>query len=473
MKQLIKNYNNESTIVALTSYPNPPSGKYGHRNFNAVAEFSEKTLAHIASISPVLVLAEDTKSVSSFRVNKNLTVVRVWKKGSTRSFWEIFKLMRQLPRVTSFYVQFEFNVFGGILPNLAMVALLAALKVMGKHITFEMHQVITDVGLLKKHVPLGNRLIELFYNYSLQWFYRLIGLVSTHVIVFEEELRYRLADFIPFHKIHLLSLLVNLKTTPDKKRARALVNRSLRSLAGQNKTKTLKAADFVLLVFGYINGYKGIDWITEVMGTITDPHIKLVIAGGPNPYLQDKPFYKRFYKSIITEAKKHDNIMLTGFVPDEKVHEYFGAADLVVMPYDVFMSASGPFSQALSYAKPILLSDKLSRYSLSYDFKTAMKKAHLKQADLFFPRTTAEFVTRLTRFQKDTTYKHSLELFVKTLRKNRSSKVVTAQYKALLLPPAHPATLKLRLETIDTATRTVVASMRKYLAWPQKAAQAA
>jgi hypothetical protein len=97
----------------------------------------------------------------------------------------------------------------------------------------------------------------------------------------------------------------------------------------------------------------------------------------------------------VSELAKHKHMTHTGFVPDEKVYLYYSAADLVVMPYEVFMSASGPFSRALAHQKPIILSEKLKDYTKSEDFKTAMQKAQVTQSDLYFSLSKKSLLTHV------------------------------------------------------------------------------
>lgn len=402
--------NNKETLLAITSYPNPKDGTLGKKEFNAVSWHSQKTLSHLSTHAPVLVLAESRPGKKSLTPSSSLRVERVWEKGNLFSIFSLLQICLRLSKIKNIFVQFEFNVFGGIIPNLVLLFNLFVLRLLGRHVTFELHQVITDISLLQKHINIKNPAIQYFFNFSLKMFYFILGKIANNIIVFEEELKNRLSSYVTSDKIQVLSLSVDNNKIISQEKARKATN--------------LPKNDFILLVFGFINGYKGIDWIIDAFKYNKDKNLRLVIAGGENPYLKDKPHYQAFYQKIVSEAKKYPHVTLTGFVPDEKIHEYFAASDLVVMPYEVFMAASGPFSLTLSFKKPILLSRVLSNYAKSEDFSRAMKENNLSPKDLFFSFSTKSLLGLVERARTDKVYMSNLQGFVNTLKEYRSSESV-------------------------------------------------
>lgn len=412
------NFNRSDATVVITSYPNPKDGSMGSRGFNAIGWHSRKTLTRLSKYGPVLVLAEKMRGPKTLKINDNLTVTRVWEKGDIFSLLSLIPFVLGLKKTKSVFVQFEFNVFGGILPNLILLFVLAVLRLFGKNITFELHQVITNIGLLKKHVKVGNRITRVFYNLGLRAFYILLGFIATNIIVFEQMLKNRLTRYVRKGKVKVLSLSVEPKRTIDKEKAR--------------KKLKLNTDEFIVMVFGFINGYKGIDWIIDAMSDKSaGNNMRLLVAGGINPYLKDKPQYKAFYQKIVTEVGRHSHMTYSGFVPDEMVDYYFAACDVVVLPYEVFMSASGPFSLALSYKKPILLSDKLKPYSESEDFVDSLVESGLSTQDIFFPLDQNALLTRLYKLQRSANYRKFVS-FSTILAEKRSSPVVVDRLNSIL-----------------------------------------
>lgn len=85
----------------------------------------------------------------------------------------------------------------------------------------------------------------------------------------------------------------------------------------------------IVLFFGFIRHYKGLDILLEAMADerIREQNIKLLIAG--EFYEDEKP-----YQQIIKEKNIQDLIYVhTHFIPDNEVKYYLSAADVVVQPY--------------------------------------------------------------------------------------------------------------------------------------------
>ena len=107
-----------------------------------------------------------------------------------------------------------------------------------------------------------------------------------------------------------------------------------------------------LLFFGFIRDYKGLDWLLEAFGDekLRRFPVKLIIAGefytSPEKYMQ-----------IIREKNLADYIELRiGFIDDQDVANYFGAADMIVQPYKS-ATQSGVTQIAFNYNKPMLVTD--------------------------------------------------------------------------------------------------------------------
>jgi Glycosyltransferase len=85
----------------------------------------------------------------------------------------------------------------------------------------------------------------------------------------------------------------------------------------------------VILFFGYIRKYKGLDILLDAMPEIIkrDPSIKLLIAG---------EFYDEFefYRGMIDKLNIGTSVyMINKFISNEEVYKYYEPADLVVLPY--------------------------------------------------------------------------------------------------------------------------------------------
>jgi D-inositol-3-phosphate glycosyltransferase len=107
-----------------------------------------------------------------------------------------------------------------------------------------------------------------------------------------------------------------------------------------------------LLFFGFIREYKGLDILIRAFSDtrLRSLPIKLLIAG---------EFYtdSKLYTDLITELDLNEQVVLKiGFVPNDEVHLYFCAADLVVQPYRA-ATQSGVTQIAYHFNKPMITTD--------------------------------------------------------------------------------------------------------------------
>ena len=116
------------------------------------------------------------------------------------------------------------------------------------------------------------------------------------------------------------------------------------------KDFNLSIKDDVLLFFGYIREYKGLDLLLNAFKLILEkkPDTVLIIAGFP----ATKQLYDKYIREVNLLPKK--NIKATfNFIPSEDVPKYFISADFVVLPYKK-IDHSGIVHMAYSFGKPII-----------------------------------------------------------------------------------------------------------------------
>ncbi len=98
----------------------------------------------------------------------------------------------------------------------------------------------------------------------------------------------------------------------------------------------IKNEELVILFFGFIRKYKGLDVLLDAVkilkerNPISNSHFlipKLLIAG---EFYEDRRAYD---EQIAKLGIKDDLILHTDFIPDDKVKNYFCAADVVIQPY--------------------------------------------------------------------------------------------------------------------------------------------
>jgi len=120
------------------------------------------------------------------------------------------------------------------------------------------------------------------------------------------------------------------------------------------REKGLKAEanDRILLFFGFIRKYKGLDLLLEAMADerIRAAGIKLLVAG---EFYEDE----RGYRQQIEKLGIRDQLLLrTDFIPDQDVKYYLCAADAVVQPYRN-ATQSGVTPLAYHFEKPMIVTN--------------------------------------------------------------------------------------------------------------------
>lgn len=112
----------------------------------------------------------------------------------------------------------------------------------------------------------------------------------------------------------------------------------------------------VLLFFGFIRKYKGLDLLLEAMFILKKEMVEisrvpvLIIAG---EFYEDEAYYR----NLIHQWQLQDVVLLkTAFIPDDEVKYLFGAADAVVQPYRA-ATQSGVTPLSYHFEKPMLVTD--------------------------------------------------------------------------------------------------------------------
>lgn len=112
-------------------------------------------------------------------------------------------------------------------------------------------------------------------------------------------------------------------------------------------------ADKVILLFGAIRPYKGVDTAMRAFKKVLKkfPQAKLLIAG---LLWEDWTPYSHLMDELRITAAVQTHL---DYIPAADVHHYFEAADLVLLPYHHFDSQSGVGSSAIAFGKPLIVSD--------------------------------------------------------------------------------------------------------------------
>lgn len=106
----------------------------------------------------------------------------------------------------------------------------------------------------------------------------------------------------------------------------------------------------VILFFGFIRKYKGLDLLLRAMAhpALKACGVKLIVAG---EFYEDSAYYDHLIKELkITDML----IMHTRYIPDQEVKNFFCASNLVVQPYHT-ATQSGVTQIAYHFLKPMIV----------------------------------------------------------------------------------------------------------------------
>jgi len=107
----------------------------------------------------------------------------------------------------------------------------------------------------------------------------------------------------------------------------------------------------VILFFGYIRRYKGLNYLIDAMPEILKKlKLKLLVVG--EFYENEKKYLEQIENLNLKDSVK----VISDFVPDDKIRYFFSASDVVVLPY-VNATQSGIIQIAYYYDKPVIATD--------------------------------------------------------------------------------------------------------------------
>ena len=156
----------------------------------------------------------------------------------------------------------------------------------------------------------------------------------------------------------------------------------------------------IILFFGFVREYKGLKYLIEALPRVL-PKMKvtLLVVG---EFWKGKDEYLR----LIEDHKVSGNVILIDkYVPNEKVGEYFSAADLVVQPY-LSATGSGVVQTAFGFNKPVIATTVGSLPEVIEDGKTGY---------LVRPRDPDELAKAILLFFQD----QKSEEFINNIRKDK------------------------------------------------------
>lgn len=329
-----------------------PQRGFGHSGTSGVASYTKNLVSFLSRYCGIFVFADKSSNVDSVYFENGVWVNRCWRRGLLYPFQVFQSAWKRRANVDVLHVQHEYFLFGGAFSALLFPFLLLLLKRLGRPLVVTFHHVV-PLNVISEEFLKDNMIggVPFILRLGIFTLTRVIANVADVLVVHEEFFKQVLFNeygvdankvwVIP-HGVEEPSSIIN------SDRAKEILG-----VSGKR----------VLLFFGYITGYKGIELLIDTFDFLkNDESYVLFIAGGEHPRLKGKRKYQEYLRRLKERAAKvSDRIIFTGFVPEDMIPVYFSAADLVIFPYKSVFSSSGPISLAMQYKKPLLISKHLRR----------------------------------------------------------------------------------------------------------------
>jgi len=235
--------------------------------------------------------------------------------GYPAGLWRTWRTLRS--RTAS-----VFHVHWALVPALDAV-LLAALRKRGWRVVYTVHDPLPPAGRLAHRA-----------------YARLLSHVDAAIVHTPHLGRQLLADYPSVAgRVHVVphgGTALPPLSAADRAQARARL--------------ALEADRPVLLFFGMLKPYKGLEFLIEAMPGIlaAAPRATLLVAG--EALMPMRPIHEQIERLGLRDALR----LRESFVPQDEAPLYFAAADLLVAPY-TDIAASGVVAQAQTYGLPAVV----------------------------------------------------------------------------------------------------------------------
>lgn len=377
----------------------PPRGRR-YPQFGGVASYTKNLASSLNKEKiEVRIYANRINKIYSRYSENGVDIVRCWDKGNFYTFQIWRNIIRDKPHII--HIQHEFFLYGGVFSAIVFLGLLFLIKLTRIPKVVTVHGIVSlsevNGDFIRRNRMRGD-ISPLIVKAGFFILTKAIVILSTKVIVHEKEFLRRLEEEYKCEVRKISVIPHGIEYRNDR-------------IDGKVAKKILGFSDKkVILYFGYITGYKGIDLLIDSFKLLINNHSDyiLIIAGGQHPRLKNLPSYHEYLSNLYKKAKaiSPSQIIFTGFIQEEKIPLYFSGADVVVLPYTTAMSSSGPLTFAVSYNRPFLVSESLEKL--------------VEVKDLIFKFNPKSLAEKIEEFFKNTTLQEKALEYVQQLKEERS-----------------------------------------------------
>ncbi len=237
------------------------------------------------------------------------------------------------------HLQYETFLYGGPSSVPGVAPALARLRGRGQLPVVTLHQVVDPTEVDKEFTQVHRvRVPPPVARWGLSALQRTVRKLSVGTVVHEPSFE----DLVPGSVVVPLGLDVAGSVSPA-------ASTDFKVSLG------LRPDRLTALCFGFLSPYKGLERALEAAAIAGDA-VELVVAGGSHPRLAGRDPYADDLRRRFGAVAR-----FVGYVPEPEVAAWFGAADVLLLPYPRPFASSGPFAQALGFGTPVLCSESLAR----------------------------------------------------------------------------------------------------------------
>jgi len=293
------------------------------------------------------------RKVEEIQDNDEPQVDHVWSRDLSFVFTILKYVLERRPDVV--HLQHEIKMFGGIITSMLYPWLLFLIRLFGFPVVVTIHGVVSPKQIDEKflesfnvgYTPLKQFVVKLFFRYI----YSFILFFSNKVTVHAPALREILVDEYGGGKNRVVVISHGIREVKN-------VDRIPARLSILKKYPAVKGKK-VILVFGYFSPRKGYEFLIQALSTAFEMGVKrngVVLALVGDVKDEFKP-YKRKVLRLIRKEKMEKNVLITGYVDDNEIDEFYRYSYVVLIPAIISFNTSGSLSLSLAYQKPLLVSD--------------------------------------------------------------------------------------------------------------------
>jgi glycosyltransferase involved in cell wall biosynthesis len=381
-------------LVHISVYP--PEGEKYTPHLSGVANYAKNLVEALQKSSVNNIVLCQKNGVDKEYIEHGVRVIPCFKKDSrfVLDLWKKIKILTP----DLIHVQQEKALYGGTLTAFLLPLFILFCRIKGFPVVTTVHASVNELEITKK--LLSNNGIS---SISPVWIARLGLKILLTLLVFSSK-------GIIVHTNKQQELLQKYTTNKQKiiriSHGVDTFKKVLKTIAC--KKLGIKLNKKVVLFFGFINGYKGVDLLLEGMALATKKNsdIMLLCCASPSPNFKNNPEYmKNTFNRLKTKAQQllnNNQLIWPKEIRQKDMKYYFGAADTIIFPYTHQIGASGPMALAIGYDTPFLVSSALKAEALDQRMVFEIDPTSLAEKVEFF-------------FEKNISYKPQLSLLRKQL----------------------------------------------------------